>query len=592
MRFCLFKKQYKNFFPVVLITCFLLITPRLHPDDTLVQNLFEITKPSDNHQDPLNLIQNNRDEIFDTPIDLDVVSGSNDVPADINDLDNMTVTATPPPTTSSTLTAKPTHSDIVACLQILTDQQNFINIIPILKGPLYLRTHPLATRNVLDLPVFNFLASEFNDTCARVDFFYNFTPEAKFTETGTTIDSYIALQDEQLLRAIKNALTDDLRQLLASQHVTINIPPLLGFFSRMKIQQRQAGVMLSTRLTVERLHLGLKLPVVYLERNFHLTDSEIDAINRAHIFGISINKDGPLSPFTRQYLIADRFGLGDLRAQILYSASDNPLWNYCIGAEITAPIHTAFKRGIIGGSFEKIYCKPELDICELINLILKKGAEGRDQVTQTATNFFLGALYQLSANLLDEADARPWGLALVSTSEIHFTPWLKLNSRMALEYLTPYHGLRYFTKRRDTIAFDAREFDDEAQAENNMNFINNQFIDKLYPEVLRTHVIPGLVFKQTSLVTASRGNWSLSVGSDLWLHGKEKLEEIHTRIHNLDIAKATRDESYQSKLLAAIKYTKETKARTLYFTCAADTTYDSQYLGDDSTLLVGIETTF
>ncbi len=193
--------------------------------------------------------------------------------------------------TKHTCILKPfTDDQLENCIEVLTD---IVNTIPILEIPLYLRTHPLHKRNVLDLPLFAlWYTCPTSDSAIRLDGFYNQTSRGNFTAGSTNIRDYIALEDENLIRALEDAeqqIKEDFPDF------DLEIPLILPLFSCMTTQERRGGLIVQYLKNIGCLQMVWKLPFFYVERNFFLTDCEIDAIRAALIPGLSARQDTPES---------------------------------------------------------------------------------------------------------------------------------------------------------------------------------------------------------------------------------------------------------------------------------------------------------
>ena len=517
-------------------------------------------------------------------------------PSDIRDIDHMNITK------RSECVADLSDDIIFGCVDTFTD---IVDVRPILIEPLYLRTHPLVTRNVLDLPLFSLYRLDRDRASFKFDLFYNQTTEMKFDTNNTDIDVYLGVQEPNTLLALAK-LEKQVREVVKDFSFNANILSLLQYVSHAKVTERRAGILMTGIVPFEKAVCEFKLPVIYQERNFDLSDSDITGLNRLKLPGGPISKNDPLTNFIRRYLLADRIGLGDLRLTAMAKIVDHEDVQYFLGAEITLPTHFAFQRGVLSCAYEQVMVNPDFDLCRILQLLqLAKNAKAQndhdqatvyfDQATICAKDFLLGALRQLSSNVLDEPEHRSVGIAAVLKSEWEFTDWAFLRTRTILEYLTSYRAARYYVQKRNQRVFVGYDFEDESKARENIDVINTLLIRKLYPFVIKTIVRPGFQFKNTTSVNLHHGNWRLALGTDIWWRQAEKINmccQPGRFSDSIDIEKGHIDEVYQTKAFGGITYQKETTNHILEFNFAAETSLLSEFVGDDISLLLGFELYF
>ncbi len=484
-----------------------------------------------------------------------------------------------------------TPDQVEFCVSVLTDEDFGVNIIPILKVPLYIKTHPLHQRNVLDLPLFNiFLTFPTDCNVFRLDAFYNQTTRSNFTAGSTNIRDYIALEDENLIRALQDA-EKKIREQTGTEF-DLNVPIILSLFSCMTIEERRAGFMFQWMLNEDCFQAIAKLPLFYVEHNFSLTDEEICAITNQGIPGISTGAGTNTQKELNKHLVRDRITFGDLRLDLGYAISNENTRQSFLGLELTFPTHFALKKGLLGEKHKRKPCDPNFDLCEIITLSLS-GTEDQEIATDKTTAFFIGALDQLTANVLDPEpynDGRHITIGLYSSSCIQLCDWLTIRSKSTISFVTPHHEERYYIPLRDPKKFN-RDYDDNTQAAANMAFLNKEFNDKFYPKVIRTNVWPGIILQMTTSVQANWWNCGIEFGTDLWWQSEEHIE-CNNCMLGLDIKKGIEPEAFQSKIFGKLTYQKETKSHLWNMFLGIDGTTMSSGIGKDFSVILGFEVDF
>ncbi|MEX0672421.1 MAG: hypothetical protein WD068_03625 [Candidatus Babeliales bacterium] len=501
------------------------------------------------------------------------------------------------------LTQKSKHIDVKAlnnddlqdCVEILTDSSIGVNTIPILRVPLYLKTYPLHQRSVHDLPFFNlWLTCPSDNSVFRLDAFYNQTDRSNFTAGSTNIRDYIALEDENLIQAIEEA---EAKIRTTFPDFDLNIPNILSLFSCMTVQERRVGIMLQGMKNTECWQFIAKLPVMYVEHNFFLTDEEISIIQNQNIPGISASPTGQPQGDTKKqlqkHLVRDALQLGDFRFDIAYALHTSPTRQSYLGFECTLPTHFNFKQGLLGRKHERKCLTPDFDVCEIIQLGINGGAEDRQIATDRVSAFFIGALDQLTANVLDPNpynDGRHVTVGLYTNSCIQLCDWLTIRNKNTLSYVTAAKENRYYILDRNPAKFD-RDYEDPDKARENMDFLNQQFIEKFYPHVVPTNVRPGIILQMTTHAQFTWWNWGLAFGGDLWWQSQETITH-HECLHGLDFQKGIQPEAFQTKMSALLTYRKEKPHHLWNIYAGIEGTTISSGIGKDFSLVLGFEVDF
>jgi hypothetical protein len=484
------------------------------------------------------------------------------------------------------------------CIEILTDDEVGINTIPILKVPLYLKTYPLHQRNVLDLPFFNlFLTCPSDDSVVRLDAFYNHMPRSYFTAGSTNIRDYIALEDENLIRAIEDA-EQKIRETFGN--FDLSIPVILSLFSCMTIEERRVGLMFQYMKTIDCFQFIAKVPFLWNEHNFFLTDAEICTIQNQKIPGLGTSETGQPQGNTKRQLerllTRDVIQFGDFRLDISYALNSSPTRQSYLGLEFTFPTHFNLKNGIIGRPHRRCCMNPNLDLCEIIQLGINGGQEDQQIATDKVSAFFIGALEQLSSNVLDPNpynDGRHITIGVYSNSCIRLCDWLTVRSKSSVSFVTKNKESRYYIPVRNPKQFN-RDFEDTSNPENNkenLEFINEKFNEKFYPQLVPTVVRPGIIVQLTNHAHFTWWNWGIAVGGDLWWQSQEDIV-CNNCMHELDLQKGVQPEAFQTKLSGLVTYRKE-KCDTLWHIFGGlEATTMSSGIGKDFTLTLGFEVAY
>ncbi len=480
------------------------------------------------------------------------------------------------------------QDDIQNCIDILVEDAN---IIPVLKVPLYLKTYPLHQRNVLDLPFFNlFLTCPSDESVFRVDAFYNHTNRSYFTAGSSNIRDYIALEDENLIRALEDA-EDNIPDF------DLSIPRILSLFSCMTIEERRVGLMFQWIKNVDCFQIIAKFPFLWNEHNFFLTDEEICVIQNQNIPGLGTSATGKPQGNTQKQLerllTRDVLQIGDFRIDLAYALSNTPTRQSFLGIELTFPTHFNFKNGLLGRNHKRQCVDPNLDLCEVIQLGLNGGPEDQQLATDEISAFFIGALEQLSSNVLDPNpynDGRHITIGLYSNSCIKLCDWLTVRSKSSLSFVTSAKENRFYIPERNSKQFN-RDYENPDDAKENLAFINKQFNEKFYPQMIPTKVRPGIILQLTNHAHFTWWNWGVAVGGDLWWQSQEDIF-CNDCLRGLDLQKGIQPEAFQTKLTALVTYEKEKHNRLWHVYGGLEGTTMSSGIGKDFTLTLGFEVAY
>lgn len=452
----------------------------------------------------------------------------------------------------------------------------------LLQEDVYLRTNPINQRNFpVDYPGSYFLACSAQGWQPYISFFYNQTNKGYFTQDGTTLDSYLALDNANLIGKIDQ---------LAFGFGAVQLFSLL---SQVKIQERRGAIFLGGAGFKGPWYIEGQVPFLYVARNFSLTPEEKRALENELIFG---DTDNPLEldNFTRKHLISDQLGLGDARFYLGYQLIEKASLKFLIGGLVTLPTAYPLAKGLYGTHFPKNNNVPFIDFVQLFNLAV----DAPEILQQDVVKFLLAALDKLSSNLLQPylGNNGHLGLGLFFQTAIEATTKLSFKTRTALEYLLPASERRFYLKRKNKAEFGQFNTDTPENCEKAIAFLEQQLINTLFPSVYNTTVFPGFILKfDTFLVADMTPRLKLNVGYDLWWQQQESLGKISSGEiprYALRSDIANKSSAFQNKIFGLITYTKKGGRYDWCLSFYGDRTFLSSGIGKDFTLGMNFEFLF
>ncbi|TET36836.1 hypothetical protein E3J61_00175 [Candidatus Dependentiae bacterium] len=444
-----------------------------------------------------------------------------------------------------------------------------------------------------------------------------------FFGKSTNIDTLINFDQTTIFDKL-NELKPQIKQLVPNPALVddlldqTNINNLLSLFRNFTIQQRRTGAMMHAWRQWERFELRMFLPLYYLERNMFARPTEQAALEER--FG-AIDQDTQ-EKMQKNFLISDKFGLGDFRFEADYAVYKSDDFTFRVGGLTTIPTAVAFTEGIMGSSFVDTNKKqPTFDLQALFDLIpdnfdVNAFTDADQQkaldivvgdVCKNKNGFFLGMLSRMSAMLLDTKLGNDGHVGIgvlirartLLSSFLYEFEWAKrfsFNNKLSLEYLTPANETRYFVYRNKLSDFTSRDFSssDPDVQEANLKFIETEMVNKFYPFAVRTKVQPGVIFRWVSRYCWCGDVWDITVGSDFWLQTKEKFNNFRTSqsLERLDIQNGKKPFAYQGKIFAsfALKWARPT--HTWHVGLNAEGTTWNEGIGEDWTVSLNIEANF
>lgn len=480
-----------------------------------------------------------------------------------------------------------------------------VDAIELLKVDLYKHTNVINQRSLLDQPLFAMHCCDcIGKWVVGSHIFYNQMNRSNLTSDSTQLCSYLALDDETFLNTIQNFIPN-IKELFDDPDFNIDIQKIFALASNMSVQQRRFGAMVHTIRQWKKWRLRFLIPFYYLERNVFLNSAEQEAM--ANEFGI--DPEDVEEEFQEEHFISDKLGFGDFRFEACALAINKPEFKMRLGTQLTLPTAFALVKGLKGSSFKKESCQPEPGIIEeLFCLFLDdNNVSSEDQKKGFAllTEFGLDALDRLAANLLDTKLGNDGhvgvGLQIHIKNHLKYIiniPWaqkVRIINKISIEYLFPAIEKRFFAEKNNSDEFDARNFTDETKAEENLRFIEEELIKRLYPVAFDVKIFPGFIFHWISKLCFQGKNFGALLGFDIWAQTNKLFGSINsfgTMKTRIDICKAKGFFAYQAKIFSGINYKLERTKRTWYISLNADGTPSNIGIGKDFTITLNVEANF
>ncbi|BDC34165.1 hypothetical protein Noda2021_01230 [Candidatus Dependentiae bacterium Noda2021] len=483
-----------------------------------------------------------------------------------------------------------------------SDKADIINIllsvgaIDLLKEPFFLRSNKLNTRSLLDYPLF----IRFKP-CKRafgMDLFYNATARKFFDKNSSNISSYLAVTGDSFITALENVFTrlgDLIGDFDAEFFSTL---PLL--FETFTVEERRLGLMFYGNKDIDKYRISVLIPWYYLERNYFVNQEEQDLIEETIADAQKrLNGQAPspqsvcndaVEQFQDLHLISDKFGIGDSRIMVDMPWFNRRDWELRIGTYLTIPSAFCMTKGLKGTNFKPPVIRPSLNLLDLINQALNEG----DFTEGEFYNFLLGSLDNLGAMVLEEpiGNGGHLGIAVYSKSVTPLRNWINLwwtrhftwNSFMSIEYLLPKQEQRFFISCNDENEFDTRDFESEAQANDNFDFLTRKLTERFYPFAYYATVHPGFIFRSTSNFCYERKKGGFAFGTDTYVKLAERLYNIKkcdALATPLNRKVANKPLVYQSKIYGSFFWKVKQLNRSWVLSLNVDSTWSTSGIGPD-----------
>lgn len=485
--------------------------------------------------------------------------------------------------------------DPVVVMSIL----NLLGVPTILQEPLFLHTNILNKRSLLDQPIFEPDRPEFPGRWVTgMNAFVRKTDRSNFTRGSDKLESWLALTQNSLISKLEQAI-DNLN--VISPGVEVDIAEIFALFENMTVEERQVGLMIHGMKRWRNVTLRIMAPIYYLESNFSLTKKEQDEVARVL---------GALEPeeekrFRKAHFISDRIGFGDTRLEVDGTVLRRPSYTLRVGGLATIPTAWTWGGGFLGSLFPKPSTLPVFELDPIFDALENGGAQSEQEALALVRDFLLDAFDRVAADLIDVplGNRGHLGLGFYTRTKIpmsaFFDTWfahrLKYASRISVEIFTPAREKRFYINRIDEQAFGNHNFQDSDMAAENVQFLKEQAIARLFLRAFDTRIVPGVIFRWNGGMYYKGDIFGFNLGLDYWLQNKARLSSISVSektLQELDIPKAKQPVAQQSKIFGAFLFKIKSDRCTYFFSINADASLNTKGLGQDYSLALNFESSF
>lgn len=476
---------------------------------------------------------------------------------------------------------------------------NQLQVPTILQEPLFLHTNVLNRRSLLDQPIFEPDRAEFpGKFVVGASAFANKINRSNFTRGSDKLKSYVALAEASLIAKLQNTinLANDF-----SPGLNIDVATIFALFENMTVEERQVGFMFHLMKSWRHVTFRIMMPIYYLERNFSLTKKEQDAV---------AEELGAVDPeeeerFRKAHFISDKIGFGDTRIEVDSTVLKRPSYKLRCGGFATIPTGWTWGGGFLGSLFAKPSTLPNFELEALFNAIENPGIDSEQEAKNVLTEFFLDSFDRVAADLIDVplGNDKHLGLGVYTRGKMPlrhymnttFAERMHLASRLSLELFLPATEKRFYINKIDEAAFGDHNFEDPDFAAENVQFLKEQFVSRLFLRAFDTRVVPGVIFRWSTGLYYKGQSWGFNLGPDFWLQSKARLSSIGAparTLSRIDIPKAKQPIAYQAKIFGGIVFKHKTDRSTWFFSINADASLAEKGLAQDYTLSFNFESSF
>jgi hypothetical protein len=485
---------------------------------------------------------------------------------------------------------------------------NFLNLfgVPqILQEPIFLHTNVLNKRSLLDQPIFEPDRAEFPKSfVVGAHAFVHKIDRSNFTKHSTQLASYLALTEASLLIKLEkviNSIND-----LAPGTLEFDIEDIFNAFENMTVEERQVGFMFHCMKRWRKTTFRLMMPIFYQESNFSLTQQEKNKAEEIlnPVFGASTQEEA--DRFNKQHFINDKIGFGDTRIEVDNITMKRPRYTMRWGGFVTLPTAWTWGSGFQGSGFSKPSTLPTFELEPLFESI--GNPDKQAEIKALFAEFFLDGFDRVAANLLDTplgnnhhfgfgAYTR-WKLPLRHFMSTTFADRMHFAGRSSIEIQCPSSEKRFYINKINEQAFADRNFnntEDTQVAADNLQFLKEQIVSRLFLRAFDTRIIPGVIFRWSSGFYYKGQQWGFNVGPDFWLQSKPHFSKIYapeSTICMLDIPKVKQSIAYQGKAFGGIVLKHKTERNTWFFSLNGDISLFERGLSKDYTLSLNFESSF
>lgn len=455
----------------------------------------------------------------------------------------------------------------------LTNPLNGIQLQNILQTDLYKHTNPILVRPLLDMPTLQPLTVRTKNWSFTVQAFFNQMRNVFFTRHSDKIASYLNITAE----------SDFLNKIDEIEFITADVPDLVNpFGTKIHLEQRRAGLMFNTCKQTQDWIFTAALPLYYLENNFFMTADEQQDVESQDLKDIL--RTNNVRDFMKRHLVSDRFGIGDLRINVHYKGIKKNNDTYQVGGQITFPSAGSFKKGIVGGVFNPHACIPFFNLETFFNLACQSKTSGPEQLAAQFElqdylfDFGVGTLDRLTTVVADNTLGQKH-VSVGPTAELKHTinQHADLLLYLEVDYFFPAIETRFFKQVKTPQEFD-RDYTDSQLALQNLNFLNQQVINTLYPTPVDVRIQPGAVVKATSTLTGNWRSWYTALGFDYWMQSEEKIGCLPSEFN---LCAGRKPWGYQGKIFARINAERHIEPWSWGVALHGDATIFNSGIGND-----------
>jgi len=476
---------------------------------------------------------------------------------------------------------------------------NLLGVPTILQEPLFLHTNILNKRSLLDQPIFEPDRPEFpGKWVLGVNAFARKTTRSNFTRGSDKLESWLALTQASLIAKLEDAI--DSANML-SPGADVDIAQIFSLFENMTVEERQVGFMLHCMKRWRNVTLRVMAPLYYLESNFSLTKEEQDEVGRV----LGVLEPEEERRFRKAHFISDKIGLGDTRVEVDGTVLNRPSFKLRCGGQATVPTAFTWGGGFLGSRFAKPSTLPIFELDPIFNAIENPSMESEREAINILRDFLLDAFDRVAADLIDVPLGNNGHLGLGvymrgrTPLSAYMNTWfaerVKLANRISLEVFVPAREKRFYINKIDEIAFGNRNFQDLDMAAENVQFLKEQAIARLFLRAFDTKIIPGVIFRWTSGMYYKGDMFGFNLGTDYWLQNKARIASINVSqktLQEIDIPKAKQPVAQQSKIFGALIFKHKTDRCTWFFSLNADASLNTKGLGQDYSVALNFESSF
>lgn len=476
---------------------------------------------------------------------------------------------------------------------------NALGIPQVLQEPLFLHTNILNKRSLLDQPIFEPDRPEFpGKWVVGLNAFARKTTRSNFTRTSDRLDSWLALAQDSLISKLERAIE---RANVLSPGIDIDVDKIFSLFRNMTVEERQVGFMIHGMKRWRNVTLRIMAPLFYQESNFSLTKKEQDEVGKE----LGVLEPEEEKRFRKAHFISDKIGFGDTRLEVDGTVINRPSYKLRLGGLATVPTAFTWGGGFLGSSFAKPSTLPTFELEPIFDALESPSTEAEREAILILRDFLLDAFDRVAADLIDVplGNRGHLGLGVYARSKIPFSAFfdtwfaqrLKFAGRTSIELFAPAREKRFYINRINEQDFAEHNFEDFDMAAENVQFLKEQAISRLFLRAFDTKVVPGVIFRWNGGVYYKGDIFGFNLGLDYWLQNKARISSISVSqktLHEIDVPKAKQPVAQQSKIFGAFLFKIKADRCTYFFSINADASLNTKGLGQDYSVALNFESSF